>query len=217
MNKNILLVLLLGSVLTGCAFNRAEIKLALPTATETTQGRVVVIRSVKDERVFEQAPKEPNIPSVGFGKLSVTSRSELLRTVGRKRNGFGEALANVQLIGEQTVETVVRENLAAALRQAGYQVKEVGSVADAPLIIDVHINKFWIWIDHGFMKHSVKAEVSTSLDISGVALPMSIESNAQELNPPIIDKTWASTFEKAFSGYRTNASAKFGELNLSKK
>ena len=141
MRMHLLFVLALSYILAGCVYSRGEIRLDAPvgtsTAPSTTQRGVVVIHSVKDERIFESNPTEPNIPSVGFGELSKATSDELDRTVGRKRNGFGRALADVQLQDGQTVAGVVRENLAVALQQAGYQVKDEKSAGDSPIIIDV--------------------------------------------------------------------------------
>ena len=118
--------------LAGCATSRSEIKLQSPVVSASSSvagnGHIVVIKSVTDERVFEQAPSDPSTPSLGFGGSDGATAQVKSRAIGRKRNGFGKALGDVLLDQGQTVQEVVRKNLAAALEQSGYKVE---SQADA--------------------------------------------------------------------------------------
>lgn len=92
-------------ILAGCATSRSEIKLVAPAAStvQAATGQVVVIRSVKDERVFEQEPRNPSTPSLGLDGANKASVELKLRAIGRKRNGYGKALGDVVLEGNQTV------------------------------------------------------------------------------------------------------------------
>lgn len=220
MRMHVLFVLLFSLIFSGCAYNRSEIKLGAPIATSTapsaTKKGVVVIRSVKDERIFEQSPSEPNIPSIGFAEVSKATPDELARTVGRKRNGFGRALADIQLQGGQTAASVVRENLTVALQQAGYQVKDEKGAGVSPIIIDVHVKQFWAWIEKGFMTLTLNAAVNTSLDISGSATPMTIDVRSNNPVAGLSDSAWVGIFEKALVDYRIQASSKVSELKAAK-
>lgn len=144
---NLTAILFVCAALAGCATSRSEIKLGSPVATTpdatAPTGRTAVIRSVKDERIFEQAPSEASTPSLGFEGAEKASAEVKARAIGRKRGGFGKALGDVLLQEGQTVESVVCENLAAALKQAGYQVISEGTPGQSPVIIDARIKQFW--------------------------------------------------------------------------
>jgi hypothetical protein len=94
-------LLCVGTILAGCATSRSEIRLSSPapaaTPQATTTDRAVVIRSVHDERVFEQAPDDPSTPSLGFEGASQASDDLKARAVGRKRNSFGKAMGDILL------------------------------------------------------------------------------------------------------------------------
>jgi hypothetical protein len=164
-------------VLVGCATGRSEVTLQSPAAKQPvagpSTGQVVVIRTVTDERVFEQAPSDPSVPSLGMAGAGQDPAATKARAIGRKRGGFGKALGDVLLENGQTVEGVVRENLTAALRQAGYQVVESAAGSSA-LLIDVRIKKFWAWFRPGFWAVTLKANIVTDLELSGANLPTSI-------------------------------------------
>ena len=76
---------------TGCAATRSEVKLASPVAapasTGPATGKVVVIRSVTDARVFEQAPRDPSVPSLGGEGAGNASADTKARAIGRKFEG----------------------------------------------------------------------------------------------------------------------------------
>ena len=52
--------------LNGCATSRGIVSLATPTSDKfaTSKGIEIYIQSVVDKRIFEAAPKSPNIPSL---------------------------------------------------------------------------------------------------------------------------------------------------------
>src|SRR5690349_18122740 len=131
-------------ITAGCAVGRSEVKLASPGA-EASQaapatGKVVVIRSVQDERRFEDAPKDPSTPSLDGG-ASKASADEKSRAIGRKRNTYGMAMGDVLLESGTSVEKAVRDSLAAAFRDAGFQVRD--SATPGALVVDARIRKFW--------------------------------------------------------------------------
>ena len=139
-------ILFVCAAMVGCATSRSEIKLsspvAMPPGTAVSSGQTAVVRSVKDERVFEQASRDPSTPSLGFEGAAQASADTKARAIGRKRNAYGKALGDVLLQSGQTVEGVIREHLAAALAQAGYQVKGEDAAGPSPLVLDAHIRQF---------------------------------------------------------------------------
>jgi hypothetical protein len=136
-----------GLMAGGCAVTRSEVKLSGQgvEAPQASGGRVVVIRSVRDERAFEQAPRDPSTPSLGGDGAGSASAETRSRAIARKRNSFGQAMGDVLLEPGKTVEGVVRENLSSALRKAGYDVRDQGNAGSSPIFIDARIRKFWAW------------------------------------------------------------------------
>lgn len=192
--------------IAGCATSRSEIKLASPVAVSPSSGvstgRTAVIRLVKDERSFEQAPKDPSTPSLGFEGADQAAADTKSRAIGRKRNGYGKALGDVLLEGGQTVESVVRENLTAALQQAGYQVKSLDADGSAALVIDVHIKQFWAWFKPGFWAITLNTNIATDLELSGAASPTPISVHAEDKRQMATEGAWMEIVSKALVDYR---------------
>lgn len=207
------LVLLLVSVtFGGCATSRSEISLSSPEATPTpqaaTKGRAVVIRSVIDERVFEEAPRVASTPSLGFGGALQASEDVKARAVGRKRGGFGKAMGDVLLENGQTVVGLVRNNLTTVFQQAGYRVASEGATEPASLVVDVHIKQFWAWFQPGFWAITLNANIETGLEVSGTASPITISVHAEDSRQMATEGAWLEIVEKALLTYRTEAAAR---------
>ena len=209
--RSLTLIAILG-VLAGCATSRSEIRLNSPAAASadavTPNGKTVVIRSVTDERVFEQSPKDPSTPSLGFEGSAQASADTKSRAIGRKRNGFGKAMGDVLLQSGQTVESVIRENLKAAFEQAGYQVKTEEAAGASPLLVDVHVKQFWAWFQPGFWALTLKSNISTDLTLSGTQSPTTISVHAEETRQMATEGAWMEIVEKALKEYRAEVTTK---------
>lgn len=198
-------VLVAALLLTGCATSRSEIKLQSPAiATPATPAmqHVVVIGKVTDERVFEDAPNDPSTPSLGFGGSGKASDDIKARAIGRKRNTYGKALGDVVLQPGQTVESVIRENVVAAFQQAGYEVKDEGDAGSSPLVVDVHIKKFWAWFDPGFWAITLNDNIVTDLVFSGVGAPVVVSTHVEEKHQAATDNGWIEIVDKGLNAYR---------------
>ena len=200
------------TALTGCATSRSEIKLSVPVTTSansaSSPGKTAVIRLVKDERVFEEVPQDPSTPSLGLEGSTQATAETKSRAIGRKRNTFGKALGDVLLQSGQTVESVIRENLRAALEQAGYQVKTEDTAGPSPLVVEVHIKQFWAWFQPGFWALTLKANISTDLILSGTQSPTTISVHSEESRQIATESAWMDIVGKALEAYRTEAVAK---------
>lgn len=198
--------------LGGCATNRSELQIGAGPSSQSRSTNVnaptAVIRSVKDERIFEQAPRQANIPSLGFEGATQATAETKLRAIGRKRNGYGMALGDVLLQDGQTVESVVRENLASVLQDAGYNVRTGGTLDNASLVIDVRIQEFWAWIHPGFWSITVNTDISTDLMLS--TMPNSIPVVVHVKDPQLIvtDSAWIEAIGKGLDAFRHEAARK---------
>lgn len=201
-------------LLAGCATSRSEIKLQTPELVPSSNvaftGRVVVIKTVTDDRVFEQAPPDPSTPSLGFGGSDKATAQVKAQAVGRKRNGFGKALGDVLLEKGQTVEGVVRQNLKVALEQDGYQVKDQADAGATPVVLDVSIKKFWAWFQPGFWAVTLHADIATVLTVEGSGTPLEISAHAEEKRQVAADGAWVDIVQKGLTAYRGEAAGKMG-------
>jgi hypothetical protein len=193
-------------LLAGCATSRSEIRVSSPaagaTAPASASGLVAVVRTVKDDRVFEESPKEANIPSLGSGGAAQASSDVKARAVGRKRNGFGMAMGDVLLESGQTVEGVVRDNLGVALQQAGYQVKSEAEAGPSALVVDVSIKKLWAWLQPGFWAIKLHADVATELKFKGEPSAVPVNAHIEENKAIVTDGSWMDIIGKAMDAYR---------------
>jgi hypothetical protein len=205
-----ILLLAVAVLVAGCATSRSEIKLASPVTTQAsypvTKSTVVLIRSVTDERVFEEAPSVASIPS----EETLDTRA---RAVGRKRNTVGKAMGVVLLENGQTVSSVVRDNLLTALNRAGYRTTTNPTEAGAsPLIMDVHIKQFWAWFQPGFWAIRLNANIETSLVTNRDALETAVSVHAENSRQFATDDAWAEIIDTALKDYRTQVTKKFAHL-----
>jgi hypothetical protein len=205
-------LLLASAVLGGCATSRSEVKIAAPAVTApaaATKARAVVIRSVRDERMFMEKPADPSTPSLGLEGGGTSPDAVKARAIGRKRNGYGQALGDVLLQDGQTVSGLVRDHLGAAFRQAGYRVApDVASAGADPLLVDVRIRKFWAWLKPGFWAITAHANVETELQVAGGGTTTTISARMDESRQVVTDATWVELVDKALSAYRVEASGR---------
>ncbi len=199
-------LLFASAILGGCATSRSEVKIGggeALTNAPVTQSRAVVIRSVRDERQFAEKPSDPSVPSLGSAG---GNDAEKARAIGRKRNGFGQALGDVLLENGQTVTGVVRDNLASAFRQAGYRVApDLASAGSSPLIVDVAVRKFWAWFTPGMMSISLSANIETDVRISGGGTSTVVSVAAKDERMVANDEAWVEIVQKALAAYRGEA------------
>jgi hypothetical protein len=158
---------LLLALCVGCATSRSEIDVAppsldLPAASAATKGKVYI--SAVDERVFETKPRSADIPSLKHAEIG--DKSITGRAVGRKRNGYGKALGDVLLPSGRTVSALVGESVAAAYRQAGYEVVSTPNTTGATEV-KVHIKEFWSWFSPGFFYVTVNNKSHLDIETAG--------------------------------------------------
>jgi hypothetical protein len=200
---------------SGCATSRSEVKLASPDegAYHVTKHTVVLVRSVKDERVFEEAPSDPKIPSLGHEGSSNASADTKARAFARKRNGFGKALGDVLLDKNQTVASVVSDNLVAAFRQAGFRTTtDPGEAGASPLVVDVHIKQLWAWVVPGFWSIGLYANITTDLDTTQSPSPVVVDVHRERGAMAVTDGSWAGILDEALKEYRVQVAEKFANL-----
>jgi hypothetical protein len=218
-NKLALYALLISSaILGGCATSRSEVAVVTPVATGVkapSNGRTVVIGTVKDDRVFQDAPPQPFTPSLGSGGVATATEAIKSRAVARKRNAYGQALGDVLLREGQTVQGLVRANLTAAFEQAGYRVAPSGAAAapgaPAPTLVDVSVRKFWSWMQPGFWALTFSTNIETVLTTATPGAPaLEISVSTSDQGQVGTDDAWIRAVQKALSAYQAEAAGKLG-------
>ncbi|WP_157719145.1 hypothetical protein [Halopseudomonas salegens] len=99
----------------------------------------VYIASVVDNRVFEEAPRDPPVPSLGFEGASAATDAIKARAIGRKRDSYGKALGDILLPEGQSVEQLIRLHATTAFNDTGWQVVDIAVIAK-PQAVAIH---FW--------------------------------------------------------------------------
>ncbi|MCP3941449.1 MAG: hypothetical protein GY710_08210 [Desulfobacteraceae bacterium] len=152
--------------LGGCAANRGIVNLQIPEPNISTNfnGKTIFISSVTDNRIFQQNPISPDIPSLGFGGADNASNDLKKRAIARKRNGFGKALGDILLEENQTVESIIKKGLIKSFHELGYEViDKKENVKTNTIIVDISIDKFWSWMNPGFWAITLSSEIETTI------------------------------------------------------
>jgi uncharacterized lipoprotein YajG len=198
----ILVCLLLGIVLSGCAAGRDVIDI-MPAAGMAPSGMAVAkIVQVNDKRTFEAAPRDPSVPSLQNAK-DLNDPAITARAYARKRGGFGNALGDIVLPEGRTVATLVKAATQKALEGKGYRVVEQGSPDFARAVpVNVDVQEFWVWDSPGAFTVSIEAQVTVSLNgafMSGAP----VKGYAITRGAIVTPKDFAETAQKALDDLST--------------
>lgn len=183
------------TVLAGCATSRSEVDvnvapLSATQAVAASNGKTVLISTV-DDRVFQIDPRSPDIPSLKNDE--VTDKSITERAIARKRNGYGKGLGDVLLPSGRTVSQLVNESVAAAYKQAGYQVVTEPSTPGAATV-KVHIVEFWSWFTPGFFSVDVSNKSHLRIETPG-ATALNVVTRKDESMQAVTEGDWKKITE----------------------
>ncbi len=152
-------------LLAGCATNRSYMKLDAAKSAVTVQtatGKAVVIDAVQDARKFEENPGVPSVPSLKKGDSYKLDAEQRKRAIARKRNGWGKAIGDILLDGDQTVETLTRDIVGQGFARHGYQVVAPnGTASPDALHVRITIDEFWAWFTPGMWTVDMEAKIHT--------------------------------------------------------
>lgn len=150
--------------LSGCVSTRGLVSLESPVKQPVSSEelkRVAVINIVEDMRVFEEKPKQANIPSLKGGLKNATDIDKS-KAVARKRNGYGKAMGDI-LLRDETVSSVMQKRVESALSRSGYIVVPASQAVRPDLVLNMKINKFWSWMQPGFSYVTINTEIETDI------------------------------------------------------
>jgi hypothetical protein len=200
-----------GCLLSGCATSRGIVRLDLPDADKVaaSNGIEVYIHSVVDKRIFEKAPKSPNIPSLDPSEPQ--NEKIKLRAVARKRNAYGKGLGDILLEEGQTVESIINESLRQAFTENGYVIVENNAGMSKDLqVVDVEINKFWSWMNPGFWAITLSTEIATDIRVNGSnTAKKTIHVKAADHYQTGVEGNWLSVMKSALKDYISEVKTHF--------
>ena len=188
--------------LVACATGRTVIDLPAPPAASVpaAAGQAVRIRSVSDDRVFDDAPRQPSVPSLGE-PASRASASTRAHAVARKCNGYGLAQGDVVLSDRADLRDVMRDNVAAALTRAGYRVDANDPAARN---VDVHVRQFWLWLQPGVAVGVIHSSIVADVSVGGSAA-VTVSAETSQPGQIFSQEAWTNAVQVAVEAWRKQA------------
>lgn len=198
----ILLSSVLIAGLSGCVSTRGLVTLESPKpiSTQEVYTKTAVIRIVEDKRVFEDKPKQANIPSLKGG-LQKATELDKAKAVARKRNSYGKAMGDI-LLKDETVADTVQKRVKSALLHSGYKVVSANEVKNPDVEIVVKVDKFWSWMQPGFSYVTVHSEIETEIISSnGTIKPINTTVKVSKPSAMLTGAKWIAMINETLDDY----------------
>ena len=206
MQYRIFAVLVFTVAASGCAVSRGQMALSVaPASVASSDGTPVYIDQIVDKRVFEDKPGEPSSPSLKGGKGASANEEVKSKAVARKRNGYGMALGDILLEGDQTVHGVVRDLLRESFNGAGYYVvDDRAKLGERGMEVDVDIEKFWAWFTPGFFSVTMESQIETSLAVTqdGKTRDVDVRAYGKNSGQSGREGNWVEAYRRGFEDYK---------------
>jgi hypothetical protein len=193
------------ALLTGCATSRSVVSPTIDAGRNPAQGAAVRIDSVTDARAFQARPPQADMPSLN--EQEVGDRALTARAVGRKRNGFGQALGDIMLAEDQSVAKVVGTALTKGLRESGYRVLAKGEPGyEQATPVSAKIEQFWSWVNPGFaaIRTSGRIEVALAGNLKPLEGGKKVTAEATESMQIVTENDWLVILNKTLDAWVGN-------------
>ncbi len=191
--------------LGGCATSRSNVLPEVENVQNPTQGTAVKIADVTDLRLFEQDPRQPDIPSLSGNDIQDPALTA--RAIARKRNGFGMALGDVLLPEGRTVSELFRQAVTQSFRHAGYRVLASEDPGyDQAVPVQVKIKQYWSWFRPGFWAVTVssRAEAQIEAPLAPLANGALVKSEVSDSMQAVFESDWRDISAKGLAGFVRN-------------
>jgi len=207
---NIFSKIVLSSVLivgmTGCVSTRGLVSLESPVkqmGTQQINSKTAVIKIVQDKRVFEDKPKQANIPSLKGGLKKATA-ADKAKAIARKRNGYGKAMGDI-FLKDETVVSVFEKRIESALLHSGYTVVPAAQAQKPDLVLTVKVDKFWSWMQPGFSYVTLNTEIETEIYDANNSAKAPIRTYTKISKPTAMatGSRWIVTINEALNDYES--------------
>ncbi|CAB1212179.1 hypothetical protein SFB21_0998 [Acinetobacter bouvetii] len=190
--------------MTGCVSTRGLVSLESPVKQMNTQERSLktAVIKVEDMRVFEEKPKQANIPSLKGGLQKATA-SDKEKAIARKRNGYGKAMGDI-FLRDETVVSVFEKRVESALLRSGYKVVPAAQVQHPDLVLMVKVDKFWSWMQPGFSYVTLNTEIETEIyDANSTKQPIRTYTKISKPTAMATGSRWITTMNEALNDYES--------------
>ncbi len=199
-NTSILISLTILALLSGCVTGRRTIDLGVPTLQIAEgQNGTVSIKTIEDNRTFENKPSSPSIPSID-GDVNSMSSAAKSKMIGRQRNGYGKAAGDISLPEGETVESKSLAMISEVFKARGYSISED---ENSDFQLDVNINEFWAWFSPGMFSVSFEAKIECEISIVGSSKNETIKVEGYGINKGQVasDENWQLAYKRAFDDF----------------
>lgn len=196
----------------GCASRGIIVSTSAGSLENPPEGPAVLVREVRDARVFQETANRKQTPSLTGDARAPGARA---RAVGRQTNAAGRPGANVMLAAGQSVESLVGDAVARALRGAGFRVVQAG---DADLAaarrLDVSIEELWMWETVPSMGAvtNVRLRVRLSGPLPALEAGEAIEAGHKLVSGGFTYDMWRQTLERGLDEWTQRAEGRLSEV-----
>jgi hypothetical protein len=179
-------------LLFACGAGRTIAKLPAPTLPaaqpQAIPFKLVVVR---DARRFESKPRQADVPSLA--DPDVRDPALTARALGRKRGSFGKARGDYMLPAGETVASLVRAHVTAAVARAGGMVVEARDARFPQAIpLEVEITRFWSWLRPGAWQVEVEFDAALRIraPLPGLEAGKAIAAHSELRRGSMTDARW---------------------------
>jgi uncharacterized lipoprotein YajG len=198
---------------TGCVTGRRSFELPpTPQAINGARQGTAFIAAVTDDRLFQNKSSDPSTPSVD-GDVARLTPQQKDQMIGRQRNGYGHAMGDISVAGDDSVSRHMRLLVEQGLMRAGYRV---GPDAHAPNVATVSVTEFWSWMTPGFATLTFEAKLSCTIAVTNADGVHTLTVKGYGLNHGQFakDANFQEAFEPAFASFSANFDAAVDQLGL---
>jgi len=213
-NHALIITALLGCLLSsGCVTGRRTVSLPVSRVPGAGTDRgSLTIGTIEDQRVFQNKPTDPSIPSID-GDVAKCSKEELATMIGRQRNGYGHAMGDIALPAGDSVLNRTRALLEEGLKRRGYTIASNPASAGTAT---VKIDEFWAWFTPGMWTVSFQSDVVCKITITkgGAAKEFIVRGFGRNQGQVASDANWQLAYTRAFDDFLANLEVALSSAGL---
>jgi len=209
-----LLVISALALLAGCASTGVVPTPEAGLTSNPSEGIAVRIADIFDERKFGETASTRLVPTLTGDRNDPVRRS---RAIGRMTLRNGSPGANVFLEPERTVESIVGDAVARALRKAGFRVlRKSDNGFEHAVPIQISIEQLWMMKSPPNASPYVRAEIRARLTapLPGLEVGKVVESYGRIVRGGFTRGMWRQALTQALDGLTETTLEEFDRVRL---
>ena len=133
--------------------------------------------------------------------------------IGRQRGGYGKALGDVALAGNDTVDNQMRQLVSEGFKRRGYAID---SAPNASSSVSVVIQQFWSWFTPGFWSVDFEAKIRSELTVTNQSKTAQVWVAGYGKNSGQVgsDANWKLAYARAYSDFLKNLDTVLAGLGM---